>query len=442
MIPLSLLATFIGLTVVGIPANLLSLGAMDFGIIVDGAVIVVENIFRQLGAAERRRTRADTALRLAAICEAAIEVGRPTFFSMLIIIAAHIPIFTLQRHEGRIFAPMAWTVTSALVGSLVLSLTLVPLLCLWLLAANVAHEDNRLVRMAEAPRTSRCCAGRSLRPRVVIGIAAGCARRAACCCRTQLGSEFLPELNEGTIWVNVTLPPSVSPQEAQSQMRDGARGAAHGARGAHGHLQGGPARTTAPIPRSSTCAELFVDFKPEAQWRPGNDKDDLIREMDAAVSAMPGMETSFSQPIRDNVLESISQVDGQIVIKVRGDDLDRMQRRGAPRCSRRSRSVPGVTRAFIDRDGPLPQYLVDIDRARAARYGLNVGDIQDVIETALAGKATTELWEGEKHFSVVVRLRESERDLANLPKLLVDDAGRRPGPAGAARALPARCRAP
>ncbi|MGZ5686010.1 MAG: efflux RND transporter permease subunit, partial [Usitatibacter sp.] len=188
IIPLSLLATFIGLTVVGIPANLLSLGAMDFGIIVDGAVIVVENILRRLGDLSSRGVR-DPLRRLVAIREATFEVGRPTVFSMIIIIAAHIPIFTLQRHEGRIFSPMAWTVTSALVGSLLLSLTLVPLLCLKLLRSHLAHGDNRLVEWVKSryqPMLRKAIA----HPRRVVLIAVG-SLVLALAVGTQLGSEFL-----------------------------------------------------------------------------------------------------------------------------------------------------------------------------------------------------------------------------------------------------------
>jgi cobalt-zinc-cadmium resistance protein CzcA len=171
-------------------------------------------------------------------------------------------------------------------------------------------------------------------------------------------------------------------------------------------------------PKIFNSAEFFVDFKPEAQWRAGKKKEDLIRDMDEAVSAIPGMEPSFSQPIRDNVLESISQVDGQIVIKVRGEDLDRIVAEGHDVLNQII-TVPGVVRAFIDRDGTLPQYVIDIDRLAAARYGVNVGDIQDLVETALAGKATSQLWEGEKHFSVVVRMKQGERQPSNLPGLLV-----------------------
>ncbi|MGZ5089159.1 MAG: efflux RND transporter permease subunit [Usitatibacter sp.] len=414
VIPLSLLATFLGLTWVGIPANLLSLGAMDFGIIVDGAVIVVENIVRKLGNLTPEELRTAKS-RYAAVTEATREVGRPTVFSMIIIIAAHIPIFTLQRHEGRIFSPMAWTVTSALVGSLIVSLTLVPLLCAKLLKKNVAHGDNRLVESIKEryePLLRKAIA----RPGLISTIAV-LALVASVLLASQLGSEFLPELNEGTTWVNLTLPPSVSPAEAQEQLR-AVRAALHTVPEVNTVISKVGRPDDGTDPKIFNSAEIFVDFIPESKWRSGKNKDDFIREMDAAVSAIPGMEPSFSQPIRDNVLESISQVDGQIVIKVRGDDLDQINADSTQILEHIS-SVPGVVRAFIDRAGALPQYVIDIDRAAAARYGINVGDIQDLVETALAGKATSELWEGEKHFSVVVRLKPGERDLGGLPKLLV-----------------------
>jgi len=414
IIPLALMATFIGLTLVGIPANLLSLGAMDFGIIVDGAVIVVENIVRKLG--ELKDTGiADKATRLAAVLDATVEVGRPTVFSMIIIIAAHIPIFTLQRHEGRIFSPMAWTVTSALVGSLVLSLTLVPLLTYLLLRKDLAHEDNRLVTRLKnwyGPRLRWAIA----RPKSVIGIAAA-ALALSLVAGTRLGSEFLPELNEGSIWVNVFLPPSVSPAEAQEQARL-IRRKLHSVPEVRTAISKVGRPDDGTDPKIFNAMEIYVELAPENEWRAGKKKDDLIHEMDDAVSTLPGVEPSFSQPIRDNVLESISQIDGQIVIKLRGEDLDLLNA-SATRILARIQTVPGVTRAAIDRAGSLPQYVLDIDRAAAARYGINIGDVQDLIETAMAGRATSELWEGEKHFSVVVRLKDSERALPNLPNLLI-----------------------
>ena len=407
VIPLALLATFLGLKVMGVPANLLSLGAMDFGIIVDGAVIVIENIMHRL--AERGEGMDDDE-RKTVIRDATNEVGRPTLFSMLIIIAAHIPIFALQRHEGRIFQPMALSVTAALIGSLIFSLTLVPLLGYWMLRRRLPHHDNWLVAGAKRLYTPMLDWA-LVHQRKVMGIALSCFA-AGLLAASQLGSEFLPELNEGTIWVNVRLPASVSNPEATRILRQ-VREAL---------LKVPEVRTTVSKagqpedgtdPKTISMAEVFVDLKPPSQWRPGLTRERLIDEMDAAVSLLPGMEPTFSQPIRDNVLESISQIDGQIVIKVAGDDLT-VLRQTTEAIEREIKQVQGVSRAEIDRQGALPQLLIKIQREQAARYGLNVGDIQDVIEAALGGKAATTLWEGEKRFDVAVRLPEARRRIGEL----------------------------
>ena len=414
IIPLAVLSTFIGLTILGMPANLLSLGAMDFGIIVDGAVIVVENVYMRLGGLNDEAQH-DVKQRIRTIYDAVIEVGRPTLFSMLVIIAAHIPIFTLQRAEGRIFAPMAFSVTSALIGSLILSLTLVPLLCLWLLRDRIPHHDNRLLvwfkRMYE-PAFNWAL----MRPARVMGIAL-LLLTMALVLAGQLGTEFLPELDEGSIWVNVSLPPSVSQAEAQLQARR-IRDALRSVPEVKTVISKFGRPDDGTDPKIFNSGEFFVELKPDTTWRPGFDKVRILAQMDQAVSSLPGIDTSFSQPIRDNVLESISQIDGQIVIKVHGDDLAVLRAIGRSIIEQIT-SVSGVTRAFIDRDGDLPQQVIDIDREAAARYGINVGDIQDTVETALAGKATTELWEGERHFSVVVRLSEPLRALDKLGNLLI-----------------------
>ena len=415
MIPLSLLATFLGLTIRGIPANLLSLGAMDFGIIVDGAVIVVENIFRQLATLRGSR---DAVARRETILNATVQVGRPTLFSMLIIILANIPIFTLQRQEGRIFAPMAYTITAALIGSLVFSLTLVPLLC-FLFLKDVPAEENRLVHACQ--RLYRPLLERALSNRgsvivgavVILAISLGAA--------TRLGSEFLPELNEGAIWVNAMLPEGISVSEASREcgrIRDLLR-------------QFPEVRTViskagrpedGTDPKLINMAEFFVDVKPPAEWTRHVTKEQVVAEMDRALDAIPGIDASFSQPIRDNILESISQIDGQVVIKVFGDDGPKL-REEATAVLRAVSPTPGVARAFIDRAGQVPQLQVTVDRQRAARYGLNVADIQDTIETALGGKAATEIWEGEKRFGVVVKLPADARaDVDNVRQIRVDTA--------------------
>jgi cobalt-zinc-cadmium resistance protein CzcA len=410
VIPLSLLATFIGLTWVGIPANLLSLGAMDFGIIVDGAVIVVENVFRKLTESGQDRTP-----RLQKILDATVEVGRPTLFSMLIIIAANIPIFTLQRHEGRIFSPMAWSVTSALVGSLILSLTLVPLLCFGMLRKNLPHEENALVRACKRVYEP-VLTWAIWNKKTVIGIALA-ALAASLAVVPKLGTEFLPELNEGSIWVNVNLPPSVSVTDAQHMTAK-----FRAALATVPEVESVISKTGRPEdgtdPKLINMCEILVNIKPESQWRHGVKKADLIDEMDHAMARFPAIEVSFSQPIRDNVLESISQIDGQIVIKVFGDDLD-VLRENAENVLNAVKDVRGVKRAFIDRVGELPQLLIGVDRAAAARYGLNVADIQDVIEMVLGGKPATQLWEGERHFAVAVRLKNSQRTIENLKSITV-----------------------
>ncbi len=413
IIPLSLLATFIGLTWRGIPANLLSLGAMDFGIIVDGAVIVVENVFRRLGEIKEGGDR----LKFRTVIEqATVEVGRPTFFSMLIIIAAHIPIFTLQRHEGRIFAPMAWTVTSALVGSLIFSLTLVPLLCYFLLRKNIPHGENVFVRAIKRPYVVSLKLALA-HPRFVIVAAVG-VFVGSLFLGTRLGTEFLPELNEGTIWVNANLPAGLSVEEARGLCRK-IRGILRQTPEVRSVISKAGRPEDGTDPKPINMAEIFVDLKPQSAWGRGRTKAKIIEEMDHNLDAIPGVETSFSQPIRDNVLESISQIDGQVVIKVFGDDSTALRRKAHEMLAAIS-DVPGVQTAAIDRAGEVPQSIIEIDRDRAARYGLNIGDIEDVIETGLAGKAATELWEGEKHFSVVVRLPETQRSLSNLKKVLVD----------------------
>jgi cobalt-zinc-cadmium resistance protein CzcA len=408
VIPLALLSTFMGLKIMGVPANLLSLGAMDFGIIVDGAVIVIENIMHRLAQKGENMSNEE---RREVVAKAANEVGRPTLFSMLIIIAAHIPIFALQRHEGRIFQPMALSVTTALIGSLIISLTLVPLLAYWMLKRRLPHGDNRVVATAKrlyAPVLAWALENRRKVVAIALGVFALSMVAAA-----RLGSEFLPELNEGTFWVNWDMPASLSQEEAIKVL--------HMART---NLQTIPeVRTTVSKagqpedgtdPKTLSMAEVFVDVKPPEEWRKGMTRDKLIEEMDRKLSAIPSVDPAFSQPIRDNVLESISQIKGQIVVKVSGDDLGELQK-AVEAMQREFKQVSGIQRAEVDRLGELPQLVIDIDRERASRLGLNVGDIQDVIEAALAGKAATNLWEGERKFAVAVRLPEDRRVIGNLP---------------------------
>ena len=407
VIPLALLSTFLGLKFMGVPANLLSLGAMDFGIIVDGAVIVVENIMHRL--AENREDMSENERR-EVIVSATNEVGRPTLFSMLIIIAAHIPIFALQRHEGRIFQPMALSVTTALVGSLIFSLTLVPLLAYWMLRRKLPHGDNKLV--ASLKGFYEPVLKWALVHRKQVVIIALSLFSLAMVAASRLGSEFLPELNEGTFWANFDMPSSVSSEEA-SKILNQVRKVLLTIPEVRTAVSKSGQPEDGTDPKTLSMAEVFIDVKPQEEWRKGLTRDQLIDEMDRKLATIPGIDPAFSQPIRDNVLESISQIKGQIVVKVSGSDLVEL-RQVAEAIQREIKQVPGVQRGEIDRLGDLPQLVIDINRDSAARVGLNVGDIQDVIESALAGKSATQIWEGERKFSVAVRLPEDRRAIANL----------------------------
>jgi len=385
---------------------------MDFGIIVDGAVIVLENVYRHLSEKQDHH-RVPRAI----ILDAAVEVGRPTLFSMLVIIIAHLPIFTLQRQEGRIFAPMAYTVVSALIGSLLFSLTVVPMLSLFLLAKTKAHEDNLLVRTCK--RLYEPVLRFALQRRLAVLMAALVALIGSLALVPRLGTEFLPELNEGALWINIMLPPGISVTETSHQLsRIRAKLREFPEVVSVVSKSGRPEDGTDP--KMINMAEILVDVKPESEWPKGVTKDQLIDQMNTSLTTIPGIEPSFSQPIRDNVLESISQIDGQVVIKVFGDDTDTL-RRVSTEVVRTVAGVRGVARAFVDRAGQVPQLQIEIDRQRAARYGLNVADVEDVIETALGGKTATELWEGERRFNVVVRLSEEERrDQTSISNILVD----------------------
>jgi cobalt-zinc-cadmium resistance protein CzcA len=234
-----------------------------------------------------------------------------------------------------------------------------------------------------------------------------------------LGTEFLPELNEGTVWVNATLPPSISVSEASrvsARIRTILRQFPE-VRSVVAQA-GRPEDGTDPKPIN--MLEAFVDLKPPEEWTRTITKEQLIEDMDHALDALPGVTSSFSQPIRDNVLESISQIDGQIVIKIFAQD-GAVVRQKAQEVLRSISPVRGVARAFVDREGEVPQLQIAIDRQRAARYGLNIADIEDVIETALGGKVATEIWEGEQRFTVAVRLREEERrDIPTIKNILID----------------------
>src|SRR5437773_9649777 len=411
VIPLSLLGSFLYLKLRGLSANLLSLGAVDFGIIVDGAVIMVEHVARRLARNGPRHVRA-------VVLEAAEEVARPTLFALCIIIVAYVPIFSLQRVEGRIFAPMANTVCAALVAALAFSFTLVPLLGYLLLRRNAGGGEETPVERA-ALGAYRPALGWALdHRRAVVGATLGVLALGPWLF-VRLRTDFLPELNEGALYVTFTLPPSISLSEASRgvvpRITDLFR-AFPEVKSVLSQLAGPDDGTDVSTPNN---LEYFVDLKPREEWPRGMTADRLVTEMRARLADIPGIEFNFSQPIKDNIEENISGMNGQIAIKLFGDDLTAM-RRAAEDVRRVLATVPGVADLAIVQSAELPQVHIVVDRQAIARYGLNVADVQEVVETAIGGATATALWEGERHFDVVVRLAEASRaTLDRLPYIRV-----------------------
>ena len=400
VIPLSLLGAFFYLKVRGLSANLLSLGAVDFGIIVDGAVIMVEHVARRLGGLTDQRQAGS------AVLEAASEVARPTLFALCIIIVAYIPIFSLQRVEGRIFAPMANTVCAALIAALAFSFTLVPLLCLLLLRGRSPRGETPVE--AAALRVYRPALGWALDHRRGVVAATAGLLAVGVVLFARLGTEFLPELNEGALYVTFTLPPSISLAHASRTVVPRIRETFLSfpeVRSVLSQLGGPDDGTDWSTPNN---LEYFVALKPREEWPRGVTAEGLVAGMRARLAEIPGIDFNFSQPIKDNIEENISGMIGQVAIKLFGDDLDGM-RRAAEEVKHALETVPGVADLAVVQSAELPQVHVLVDRKAIARYGLAVADVQDVIETAIGGKTATSLWEGERHFDVVVRLSEAAR---------------------------------
>ncbi|HXK17873.1 MAG TPA: CusA/CzcA family heavy metal efflux RND transporter, partial [Polyangiaceae bacterium] len=417
-IPLSLAASFAYLYVRGMSANLLSMGAVDFGIIVDGAVILVEHLFHKLSPHGDHPPESVSGRSLSEkIFNAAKEVARPTLFSLLIIIAAYLPIFSLQRVEGRIFSPLANTVVSALIGALLMTFTLVPVLCWFALRKPKKMRESPLLVWAQKAfdPTLRF----AMQNVAVVLILAMGALGSAIMLLPRLGSEFLPALNEGALYVTVTLPGNMSltegrkltPKLKQLLLRTPE---ATEVLSQLGRPEDG---TDATLPSN---LEIFVKLKPLEQWRPQlHDLDDLVAEMTRNLQEVPGIDYNFSQPIRDNVAENISGQFGQIALKIYGDDLDELQK-AADKADTTITKIPGAADVGVVKSGETPQLAVHIDRRALSRFDLDLGDVQNYIETAMGGHVASEIWDGERRFDVTVRLPPSTRDdLSSISRMML-----------------------
>ena len=415
-IPLSLLFAFVCMHFSGIPANLLSLGALDFGIIVDATLIMVEHIVHTLSEHPSDSSgRTDSVIE--SVRNAALEVERPIFFSLLIIIAAYIPLFTLERVERRLFTPMAFTVCFALLGSMLLALTLIPVLATYLFRDGAKGWDNPVLVWLQKGY-ARVLSGVVRRPVPVIAISMLIVV-AAFGLGTQLGSEFLPQLDEGVIWVRANLPPGISlskSAEVATKIRSILSSApevkmvsSQTGRNDSGTDPYGPNRN-----------EMFVALNPYDTWKAGKTKADLIEELVRKLKAeIPGAAFSFTQPIIDNVTEAVTGSAADLAVILNGDNLVEL-RRLADRTLAVIEKVPGAADTAIEQEGEQAQLRIRINRREVARFGINVKDVQDVIELAIGGRAVSTMFEGERRFDITVRyLPESRTDITAIGNILV-----------------------
>jgi heavy metal efflux system protein len=404
-IPFSLLFASICLDLRHIPANLLSLGALDFGMVVDGAVVMVENIVRHLNQHGREgETPAEK------IKAAAHEVQRPVFYAIGIIITAYLPIFTLQSVEGRLFRPMAWTVAFALLGALIFSMLLAPVLSSFLFRRGAREWSNPiLVWLIDGYK--RAAAFAIHNRYLTVGLAGlALALSAYLAFSGVVGSEFLPHLDEGSIWVRGTLAPSTGPDESVAI-----------ANKARVLLASFPEVTesTSQVGRADDGTdttgffntEYYVGLKSKDQWRPvfHQNKENLIASMDQELEKIPGVIWNFSQPISDNVEEAVSGVKGELAVKIYGDDLKMLEEKGNAIVSIMS-NIRGVEDLGLFRVIGQPNLTFTVDRQAAARFGISVADVQDAIQTAVGGTAQSQVLQGEARYDLVLRYQRPYRN--------------------------------
>jgi heavy metal efflux system protein len=404
-IPFALLFAATCLKLKGIPANLLSLGALDFGMVVDGAVVMVENTVRHMSHSE-----ASYKTPVERIRDAAHEVQRPVFYSIGIIITAYLPIFTLQRVEGRLFHPMAWTVAFALLGALVFSMLVAPVLSSVLFSKGVSEWHNPVMEFLKM--RYRHAVRWAIEHRfVTLGTAVFALLVAVYLTVGGLiGSEFLPHLDEGSLWVRGTLAPSTGPDE-------GVRLANQARISLCSFPEATECTSQVGRPDDGTDTtgffntEYYVGLKPKEQWRPvfHEDKERLIAAMNRELENIPGVIWNFSQPIADNMEEAVSGVKGELAAKVYGDDL-RLLEEKADQIVGVMRNIRGIEDLGVLRVMGQPNLNFIVDRKQASRYQINVADIQDAIQTAVGGNAVSQVLQGEQRYDLVVRYDAPYRD--------------------------------
>ena len=394
-VPVSLLGAYLLLDLRGIPANLISMGAIDFGIIVDSAVVVAENLIRIL------HERKDKPQSLpAAIVEAVREMGRPILFSKAILLTAFIPVYTLQRVEGRIFRPMALTLTYAVVTGTIFAVFVVPALLSFAVRHGTQEGDSWVVR--KIIQLYRPVLNFAMNWRKLVfagtGVLLACGALAYCF----LGSEFLPKLDEGALWVRIFMPKSISPSEAANIVRNVRHRLASFPETENVLSQLGRPDDGTDINGFDVC-EFNVNLKPRSEWTTASNREALADAMGRDLAAIPGVSSQFSQYIEDNVNEAVSGIKSELAIKLYGEDPEKLQEY-ADKIAEVIATVPGAKDVGTDQFTGQPQIQITVDRAAIARFGVSVSDIQSVIETALGGSAATQVLEGERTFDLVVKV--------------------------------------
>ncbi len=405
VIPLSLLGAFAGLYALGVPANLISMGAIDFGILVDGAVVLVENVLHRL----HENPDLDGKARRKAITEAAVEVATPTFFAMAILVAALSPVFTLERVEGRMFQPLALTYTLALGTALLLALTLVPALASLLLRSKDARAEPRWLvfvrdvyrRLVQTAVVARIRTGLAFAVLLVVGGLVG----------STLGSEFLPALDEGDAVLFVEMPSSITLEQGQEILRDVRMRLLEVPEVAEiMSEQGRPEDGTDN--EAPNMSETFVRFHPPETWTTGRSKPEVIEAMRARVADIPGVTFNFSQPIKDNIEESVSGVRGQVVLKAYAEDLD-AAREVLDEAKVLLTAVPGAVEVDLYRDTLSPQLQVRFDRRALARENVSIATAGSHLEASTVGLVATTIWRGERPVDVRLRVDPAYRQDAD-----------------------------
>jgi heavy metal efflux system protein len=411
VVPLSLLGAFLLLDLRGIPANLISMGAIDFGIIVDSAVVVIENLLRLL------ETRRDSFRNLpAAIVEAVGQMGRPILFSKVILLTAFIPLYTLQRVEGKIFRPMALTLTFALIVGTILALTVVPVMASFAVKNKIAEHEAFAVRMLMS--VYRPTLAWALKARfMVLGIAVASLVLMVVVLH-YTGSEFMPKLDEGALWVRGFMPDTISPSEAARLVRESRNIEASFPEVVSVVSQLGRPDDGTDV-NGFNVVESAVTLKPRDEWTTAHTREELCDAMNKKLAAIPGMDFQFSQVIEDNVNEAVSGIKSELSVKIFGEDPEKLQAL-ANQIVEILKKVPGAADVSTDELLGQPQVQIAVDRGAIARSGLSVNDVQSVVETALGGAVATQVHEGERTFDLVVKMMpEAVADLDSIRKIPV-----------------------